>query len=198
MNARLDVSSGPQLTCAARKKAFEASLCALLPDLSRRARQLTRSQAAADDLVQDTVERALRFEHTFAEGSHLRAWMMRILSNTFISTQRRRNVEYKVLARSAEDPNGWTRREANALLPPLTRAASDAVRELPPRLRDALVIVDLDDGSYKDAALELDVPLGTIMSRLHRGRARLADRLRDAETEDGRRTARGQLRGEAA
>ncbi len=202
MNLRLDVQRPSSRECRApstgRPRAFEASLCALLPDLRRRARQLTRSAAAADDLVQDTLERALRFETSFEEGSHLRAWLMRILYNTFVSVQRRRAVEQKVLSRSSNDPNGWTRREHAVQVQPLPASVARAVLELPPRLRDALIIVDIDDGSYKDAASELNVPLGTVMSRLHRGRSRLADRLSDAELGRARARTGRSLQGKAA
>lgn len=153
---------------------FERELALLLPDLHRRARFVTGSSAAADDLVQDTVERALRFRDSFATGSNLRAWAMRILSNTFISSRRRQGVERRVLEQAAHDPNGWANSGASCIKLGLTRSVVRELERLPPRLSAALRLVDLEEASYREAAEELDVPVGTIMSRLHRGRSRLA------------------------
>jgi RNA polymerase sigma-70 factor, ECF subfamily len=157
---------------------FDTELALLLPDLRRRARHLTASSATAEDLVQDTLERALRFRRSFVPGSNLRAWMMRILSNTFISTRRRRTIERRVLEQAALDPNGWSSGEPTVQRPALTRSLERELDRLPPRIGVTLRLVDLGDASYRDAADILDVPVGTIMSRLHRGRARLAEALR--------------------
>jgi len=158
---------------------FDTELARLLPDLRRRARRLTESSATAEDLVQDTLERALRFRRSFVLGSNLRAWMMRILSNTFISTRRRRTIERRVLEQAAHDPNGWTSGEPSVQRPALMPSLELALDHLPPRIGVTLRLVDLGDASYRDAAEILDVPVGTIMSRLHRGRARLALALED-------------------
>ena len=156
---------------------FSQQLCALLPDLRRKALQLARSPSAADDLVQDTLERALRYECQFRPGSNLRAWACRIMVNRFISQSRRRSTERRVLETAAFDPNGWAFRESPRQLHRLSPPVDRAVQALPPRLRMAVTVVDLDGGSYRDAAEALNVPVGTIMSRLHRGRARLKERL---------------------
>lgn len=153
---------------------FARELSLLMPDLHRRARFVTGSAAAADDLVQDTVERALRFRETFVIGSNLRAWAMRILANTFISTRRRQTVERRVLEQAAHDPNGWANTGPSCIKLGLTRTVLRELDRLPPRIGAALRLVDLEESSYREAAEELDVPVGTIMSRLHRGRTRLA------------------------
>jgi len=157
---------------------FGRELALLLPDLRRRARYLTSHSGAAEDLVQDALERALRFQKSFVPGSNLRAWMMRILSNTFISTRRRRTIERRVLEQATHDPNGWMNGEPCNIRPGLTRSLERELSRLPPRIGATLRLVDLWDASYRDAAEILDVPVGTVMSRLHRGRTRLADALR--------------------
>ncbi len=145
----------------------------LWPELRHRALRLTRSSSAADDLVQDTIERALRFAHTFREGSHLRAWLMRIMQNLFVSQCRRHAIERRVLESACMDPNGWTRAESTKLLPGLSPPVERALDDLPVPLREVVDLVDLRHYSYRDAAEVQGVPVGTVMSRLHRGRARL-------------------------
>lgn len=153
---------------------FERELARLLPDLRRRARFVAGSTTLADDLVQDTIERALRFRDSFVRGSNLRAWTMRILANTFISTRRRQTVERRVLEQAAHDPNGWANTAPTSLKLGLTRALSSKLDLLPPRIGATLRLVDLEEASYREAADQLNVPVGTVMSRLHRGRSRLA------------------------
>jgi len=159
--------------------AFDKELIAVLPYLRRRARFLTGDSIRAEDLVQDTLERALRFRASFVPGSNLRAWAMRILSNTFISGGRRQSIERRVLELAAHDPNGWTRGTPSALKLGLTRALERELERLPARIGATLRLVDLEESSYREAADELQVPVGTIMSRLHRGRSRLAAVLRE-------------------
>jgi len=170
----MHTTSAPVAAPALPSFDFERELALLLPDLRRRARFIAGSAAAADDLVQDTIERALRFRDSFAHGSNLRAWTMRILSNTFISTRRRSGVERRVLEKVAHDPNGWANAGPTSIKLGLTRAVLRELDRLPPRIGATLRLVDLEDSSYREAADELSVPVGTVMSRLHRGRTRLA------------------------
>lgn len=160
---------------------FDGALARLLPDLRRRARFLTGSGSATEDLVQDTLERALRFRNSFVAGSNLRAWLMRILSNTFISNRRRQTIERRVLEEAAHDPNGWTNLAPTAMKLGLTRSLERELDRLPSRIGLTLRLVDLEEASYREAAQALDVPVGTVMSRLHRGRARLAQALSGRE-----------------
>lgn len=154
---------------------FKDGIAALLPELRRRALLLTRDASRADDLVQDTVERALRFESTFRSGGYLRAWLMRIMQNVFISRRRRAGTERRILERAGVDPNGWVSLTATNLMPDLSPPVAQALRELSPHLEEVVRLVDLDEASYRDAACAKDVPVGTIMSRLHRGRAKLRE-----------------------
>lgn len=146
-------------------------------ELFGHALRLSRSAATAEDLVQDTVERAIRFQHTFQSGTSLRAWAHQILFSIFISRCRRRKLERNALDVLATSPGAWTlpdrRPESIALSPPVARALDS----LPLVFRSAVVLVDLEEMAYKDAATLLGVPVGTVMSRLHRGRAMLAQRM---------------------
>jgi RNA polymerase sigma-70 factor (ECF subfamily) len=152
---------------------ISSRVVAFLPDLRRRALFLTRSPDRADDLVQDTLERALRYADSFRPGSQLRAWLMKIMQNLFVSHCRRGKVEQRTLKAVLVDPNAWPGEQKNeqilGLFPPVKRALA----QLPPHLREVIHLVDLQQRSYQDAATEQQVPVGTIMSRLHRGRARL-------------------------
>jgi RNA polymerase sigma-70 factor (ECF subfamily) len=151
-----------------------AGLPALLPVLRRRARCLTRDAARAEDLVQETSLRALRFRDRFAPDGNLRAWLLCVLSNVFLSERRRAAVELRVLCGAAHDPNGWAAPASVALVPGLPPRLERAIDALPPRLRAVVKLVDLEERSYQDAATALEVPIGTVMSRLHRARRRLA------------------------
>lgn len=139
--------------------------------------KLSRSPSTADDLVQDTVERAIRFAHTFQNGTSLRAWAHQILFSIFITRCRRRKLERNALDVLASAPGAWTLPErlpeSIALSPPVARA----LESLPLVFRAVVVLVDLEELAYKDAAILLGVPVGTVMSRLHRGRAMLAARM---------------------
>jgi RNA polymerase sigma-70 factor (ECF subfamily) len=134
--------------------------------------------AAADDVVQDTFERALRFADTYERGTNLRAWTLRILFSVFVTRWRRRRRERTALEGLAMDPCAWT--APDGFVPPdagagaLTRSTRRKLQALPLAFREAVEMVDLRELSYREAARELGVPVGTVMSRLHRGRKLLA------------------------
>lgn len=151
------------------------------PDLLRRARKLAGDTSRADDLLQDTVERALRFQDSFQSGGYVRAWLFRIMQNVFISQRRRAATERRVLEGAGVDPNGWATLKPTLLSPGLSPPVERALTELPDHLRSVVTLVDLGESSYKDAAQVEDVPVGTIMSRLSRGRARLAAQLSSSQ-----------------
>lgn len=150
----------------------------MTPELKNRALRMSRSAVLADDLVQDTVERALRFEQQYRPGTNLKAWVHQILFSVFITKCRRNRRERKALDVLYSDPNAWTAApavsETTALSPPTLRAL-DAI---PAVYRESVVLVDLEEMSYKDAADKIGVPVGTVMSRLHRGRKMLAEALK--------------------
>ena len=160
-------------------------LAVLWPELRRRARRLSGNHAAAEDLAQEAVERALRFAAQYDRGTNLRAWAFQILFNVFVTRWRGRRREQRALARLSADPHAWTaprpwsapdRGESGLLAS--TRRKLEA---LPPGFRQAILLVDLGTLSYRDAARALGVPVGTVMSRLHRGRKLLASQLTDDE-----------------
>lgn len=154
-------------------------LIALRPELLGRATRLARSSAVAEDLVQDTVERALRFESHYLEGTNVRAWVHQILFSVFITRCRRARRERKAIGWLSTDPCAWALGDDVA---PAMHQVSPGVRRaleaLPPSFRRVVELVDLEDMAYRDAAEVLCVPVGTVMSRLHRGRKLLAAALR--------------------
>lgn len=167
-------------TANARAKKFVPSpqlcrdLMALRPELLRHAYRFTHAREAAEDLVQDTIERAIRFQTSFQGGSNVRAWAHQILFSVFITRCRRRRRERVALEVLTNGPTAWTlpqhRPETIALSPPVARA----LEAVPLHFRAPIVLIDIEEMAYRDAAVLLGVPLGTIMSRLHRGRAMFA------------------------
>ena len=166
----------------------------LLVPLRRYARSLTRDALRADDLVHDTLVRALEMQGSLRPNTNLRTWMMTVLHNAFIDEQRRRQVEARhadALVRMSED-----------MAPPAQegRVRLAQIRQafltLPEEQRAALHLVTLEGMAYADAAAVLGIPIGTLMSRLGRGRAALrafeeGSRAKtEAETEAGRPDAR--------
>ncbi len=161
-------------------RGLKAGLVALVPELRARAARLTGDRVAADDLVQDTVERALRFAEQYERGTNLRAWAYQILFSVFVTRYRRMRRERNALRHLAADPCAWTvpqpfaPPDLGAPLMPSTQAKLDS---LPEGFRQVVVLVDLEEKSYREAASELGVPVGTVMSRLHRGRRILAGKM---------------------
>jgi len=172
--ASLAVSSIPS------ERPMHESLVAMRRELFSHAYRLTRSFSASEDLVQDTIERALRFESYYQKGTNLRGWVHQILSNLFCSRCRSIRREAKALSALHDDPCAWTRGVVEAPMAQLSRATRRAIDTLPEQFQSTVVMVDLMELSYRDAADRLGVPVGTVMSRLHRGRRLLADALREA------------------
>jgi RNA polymerase sigma-70 factor (ECF subfamily) len=157
-----------------------ALLVAMLPRLRRYARVLTRADAAADDLVQSACERALAAERGPVDGAPFDAWMLRIVRNIWVDQARRDCTEGATVA--LDDPAAepaWAERVG-----PDTAEITDrrlalarvrvAIDQLPEDHREVLLLVCGEGLSYRDAAAMLEVPIGTVMSRLARARARLA------------------------
>jgi RNA polymerase sigma-70 factor (ECF subfamily) len=142
---------------------------------------LSGNRAAADDLVQDTIERALRFADQYERGTNLRAWAQQILFSVFVTRWRRIRRERKALEHLASDPCAWTLPSGfvapDAGKGALMQSTLRKLEALPEGFRAVVIMVDLESRSYRDAAKELGVPVGTVMSRLHRGRKLLAAQL---------------------
>jgi RNA polymerase sigma-70 factor (ECF subfamily) len=154
------------------------------------ATRLARNRAEAEDLVQDTLVKALRARDQYEAGTNLKAWLLKILKNTFINRYRRSGLERNVLDGPDADPlaDGWigsaTLRsmrdpESQALRPLLEREINAALDSVPEEFRIVVVLADVEELSYKEIADMVGCPIGTVMSRLHRGRKLLKAKLID-------------------
>ncbi len=193
--------SSPETTQARRlaseardRVRFEEEALALTDQVYRVARHLAGSREEAEDLMQETYARAFRSWRSYESGTNMRAWLLRILTNLNIDrgrrTQRSPDLQpleegdyflYNRLEQTSPDTNLEEERVVERL------SQDDAVSALsavPHDFRDAIVLVDIGDFSYADAAQILDVPVGTIMSRLHRGRRILKRELAGHAAED--------------
>ncbi|HEX2191583.1 MAG TPA: sigma-70 family RNA polymerase sigma factor [Acidimicrobiales bacterium] len=163
-----------------------------MPSLYTAALRMTRSPADAEDLVQETYLKAYRAFESFQEGTNLKAWLYRILTNTFINSYRAKkrrpeetdidDVENLYLYRRLGGLEGATsgRSAEEEVLDRFTETdIKEALESLPEQFRLAVLLGDVEGFSYKEIAEILDVPIGTVMSRLHRGRRALQKRLYD-------------------
>jgi RNA polymerase sigma-70 factor (ECF subfamily) len=143
--------------------------------------RLTRNPTEAEDLVQDALVKAMRAREQFHAGTNLKAWMFRILTNTFINKYRRGGLERSVLDGPDADPlvDGWvsasTMRQLRdpeqiALRPIVEGEVGRALDALPAEFKLAVVLCDVEEFSYEEIAEIMGCPIGTVMSRLHRGR----------------------------
>ncbi len=176
---------------------FETEALTFLDALYRTALRMTRSEADAEDLVQETYIKALRHRDQFTPGTNLKAWLFRILTNTFINTYRRRQTQPEFTELDDVDEFSLYRRmsdlktstgsgdpETEFLSGIVDGEVKDALAELPEKFR-SVVLLDVEGFSYKEIAEMLDIPIGTVMSRLHRGRKFLQKRLYDLAQERG-------------
>jgi len=170
--------------------AFEAEVLDHLDALYGVALRMTKNAASAEDLVHDTIVKAVRARQQYKPGTNLKAWLLRIQTNTFINRHRRGGLERDVLEgpdagpladrwigastmRSMRDP------ERDHLLPIIEGEVRKALDDLPEHFRLAIVLSDVEGLSYKEIADVMDCPVGTVMSRLHRARKMLQQSLRD-------------------
>lgn len=190
-----ETEAAQRLAAGARDRVrFEEDALALSDQVYRVARHLAGSREEAEDLVQETYARAFRSWRSFQPGTNLRAWLLRILTNLNIDRGRRNQRapqmqaleanDYFLYDRLAESGDGITDTERI-----VERLSQDdivsALSAVPHDFRDVLVLVDLGDFSYQDAAQILDIPIGTVMSRLHRGRRILKRELAESAVEEG-------------
>ena len=155
-----------------------AAIAEHIPRLRRYARALAGDSHRADDLVQDTLERALTKFHLWRHGSDLRAWMFSIMHNVFIN-------QLKARRELALDEATEAALESAPQSDPLqVRDLDAALRRLPAEQREVLLLVGLEQLSYAEAGQVLDLPIGTVMSRLSRGRERLRVEMSGANSQD--------------
>jgi len=167
---------------------FEREALSQLSALLAVAGRLTRNSSEAEDLVQDTFVKAMRARQQFEPGTNMRAWLLRILTNTFINRYRRGGLERSVIEGPDADPlaDGWIGSatleamrdpESRALRPMLAAEINRALDSIPEEFRVVVVLADVEEMSYREIADMLGCPIGTVMSRLHRGRRLLKSRL---------------------
>ncbi len=176
-------------TQARNRVRFEEEALELADQVYRVARHMVGSREEAEDLVQETYARAFRSWHQFQPGTNLRAWLLRILTNLNIDRGRRKqrtpdmqSIEASdyYLADKLEEAGGPISEEERVDERLSQDSIVAALSQVPHDFRDVIVLVDIGDFSYEDAAQILDIPIGTVMSRLHRGRRILKHELAES------------------
>jgi RNA polymerase sigma-70 factor (ECF subfamily) len=173
-----------------RREEFEAQALPHLRAMHNLALRLTRNEGDAQDLVQDTYLRAYRFFHRFETGTNIRAWLFRILKNQFLNRVQQHRLETGSVDLDATLASGTSGDSAFPHLPRLnpeeavmasitSSEVKEALAELPAEYRPVVTLALVDEKSYKDISKTLHIPMGTVMSRLHRGRRILQSRLYD-------------------
>jgi RNA polymerase sigma-70 factor (ECF subfamily) len=175
---------------------FERDALPLLDQLYGGALRMTRNPADAEDLVQETFVKAFSAFRSFREGTNLRAWLYRIMTNTYINTYRRRQREpqqyptdeitdWQLAATAEHTSTGLRSAEVEALDALPDQEIKSALQQLPEEFRMAVYYADVEGFPYKEIAEIMGTPIGTVMSRLHRGRKMLRSLLSDVARERG-------------
>lgn len=180
-----------------QKERFQAEALPILDSLYAGALRMTRKPADAEDLVQETMMRAYRAFNRFEPGTNLKAWLFRIMTNAYINTYRKKQREPQKVSQDEveefdlyrelrdHDPNVAITPETIVLDGLVDTDIIEAIDDLPEQFRLAVVLSDVEGFSYAEMAEIMDVPLGTVMSRLHRGRKALQKRLWEVARDRG-------------
>jgi RNA polymerase sigma-70 factor (ECF subfamily) len=183
-------------TAEQRRSRFERDALPFLDQLYAAAMRMTRNPADAEDLVQETYVKAFAAFHQFEEGTNLKAWLYRILTNTFINTYRKRQrqpqqsatetiEDWQLAAAESHSSTGLRSAEMEALDHLPDSDVKEALQRLPEDFRLAVYLADVEGFSYKEIADIMGTPIGTVMSRLHRGRRGLQRLLSDYARDRG-------------
>ena len=171
------------------KRRFQEEALPLLDSLYGGALRMTRNPADAEDLIQETMLRAYRSFDRFEPGTNLKAWLFRIMTNAYINTYRKKQREPQKVSQDEvedfdlyrelkdHDPQFSVTPETIVLDGLVDSDITDAIEDLPEQFRLAVILSDVEGFSYAEMAEIMDVPMGTVMSRLHRGRKALQKRL---------------------
>lgn len=173
-----------------QKNTFEDLALPHMDSLYSTALRLCRSESEAEDLVQETMLKAFRFFHRFQQGTHIKAWLFKILTNTFINQYRKQQRDREIVEDwdwdqllPSEDRSQDA--EKQILDRTMSRHVLEAIEKVPVDFRMVVLLADLEDFSYKEIAEIVDCPIGTVMSRLYRGRRILGRLLYDFAVEQG-------------